>query len=66
MRCYFFSGGHIKDAADLKAASDSAAINESHMLFKTAKSKYEGFEVWDCARVVYRHQYTGAKTAISL
>jgi hypothetical protein len=39
----------------LAGLSDQDAIAEAHLLFSERKTKFDGFEVWDGARVVFRH-----------
>lgn len=55
MRCYFLSGGHISAVEILSALSDEDAVAEARLLFSQRNGKFEGFEVWDRARVVLRH-----------
>jgi hypothetical protein len=55
MRCYFLSGGHIVAVEILDGLLDEAAVAKAHELYAERKALYEGFEVWDRARVVIRH-----------
>lgn len=54
MRCYFMRDGHIRAVEVLTDASDVGAIAQALVLFKEHEDKYAGFEIWDCARFVYR------------
>ena len=55
MRCYFLSDGHIVAVEILAGLSDEEAIAKAHELYAERGALYEGFEVWDRARVVIRH-----------
>lgn len=55
MRCYLFRRGHIAAVETLKAGTDEALVEQARALFDKRGPDYEGFEVWDCARFVYRH-----------
>ena len=52
MRCYYMRGGHIVDVDKLTELSDEAAITKAHALFSERKDLFEGFELWDGARVL--------------
>jgi hypothetical protein len=55
MRCYFVQSGHIADVEVLELdGSDVDAIQQARGLFRERKERFEGFEVWDLARCVYR------------
>lgn len=55
MRCYLFRSGHIAAVETLKEGSDDAVVDQARTFFENSERHYEGFEVWDCARFVYRH-----------
>jgi len=55
MRCYLFRSGHIAAVETLKDGSDEALIEQARALFEKRERDYQGFEVWDCARFVYRY-----------
>lgn len=55
MRCYFIRGGHIADVDELTEFSDEEAIAKAHVLFSKRKDLFEGFELWDGARVLIGH-----------
>jgi hypothetical protein len=55
MRCYFTRGGHIAAVEELPDLSDDEAIAKAHALFSERKHIFEGFELWDLARVVARY-----------
>ena len=54
MRCYFLSGGHIAAVEELTGLSDDQAVAKAYQLFAERVAFYEGFEVWDRARIVVR------------
>ena len=57
MRCYFMRDGHIAavEVLDPPPSSDKEAVERSKELFRQRADKFETFEVWDRARVVYQH-----------
>jgi len=55
MRCYFLWHGHIGGVEVLEVTSDEEAIKQAEALFEKRKKEFEGFEVWDCARFLYRY-----------
>jgi hypothetical protein len=57
MRCFFMKGGHVVGVEMLPDLSDEEAIEQSHVLYAaTLSGLYDGFELWDRARVVTRHE----------
>ena len=54
MRCYFLSGGHIAAVEELTGLSDEEAVAKARQLYAGRMASYEGFEVWDRARIVIR------------
>lgn len=57
MRCYFMKNKHIAGVALLSKLSDKEAAEKSLGLFlDTPKHRYDGFEIWDSARFVMRHE----------
>jgi hypothetical protein len=54
MRCYFTRGGHIESVEELIGHSDEEATDISHKLFLKRKNTFDGFELWDRARVITR------------
>ncbi len=55
MRCYFLRDGHIAGVEILPPGlSDEDAIARAHTLSLKHKGPFDGFEVWDRARVVFR------------
>jgi hypothetical protein len=54
MRCYFMTEGHIADIKMFSGLSDQDAIAKAHMLFSERGRRFDGFEVWDRARVLIR------------
>jgi hypothetical protein len=57
VRCFFMKQGHITAVEMLPGLNDKEAIEKSHQLFEARKDEagYEGFEVWERARMVLRH-----------
>jgi hypothetical protein len=55
MRCYFIRCGHIADVDKLAEFSDEEAIAKAHALFSGRKDLFEGFELWDGARMLIGH-----------
>jgi hypothetical protein len=56
MRCYFMRNGHIVDVESLPGLSDEQAIERGHEMFAVRKNeRFDGFEVWDMARVVIQY-----------
>ena len=61
MRCYFMRGGRIEGVTFLKAAPDDALIEQARSVFaQQAGQQFEGFEVWDGTRFVYRSEAPSA------
>lgn len=61
MRCYFKREGRIEGVEFLKTASDDDLIQQAKALFaEQAPLKYDGFEVWDGKRFVYREPWDEA------
>lgn len=59
MRCYFMRGSRIAGVEYLKGAQDEDLIQQALAVFQAhARDAYDGFEVWDGKRFVYR--YTAA------
>jgi hypothetical protein len=54
LRCYFMRDGHIAAVELLDVKSDEEAVEKCKALFEERKPKFEGFEVWDCARKIAR------------
>lgn len=55
MPCYFMNGHRIEAVAILNAGSDADLIREATALFEEeALELYDGFEVWEINRFVYR------------
>ena len=55
MRCYFMRDGHIEAVEELPGLADEEAIAKAHSLFSERRHSFEGFELWDRARVLIRH-----------
>jgi hypothetical protein len=56
MRCFFMRAGHIAGVEMLTGLSDQEAIAKAQRLFFLDRpGQFEGFEVWDRTRVVFRH-----------
>ena len=56
MRCYFMRGGHIVAVELLEAESDEHAIELGKAKFQErSNEKFDGVEIWDKARPLYRY-----------
>jgi hypothetical protein len=60
MRCFFIRGGHVVAAEELAGMTDEEAIAKAHVLFSERKNHFEGFEVWDKARMLWGHPHLTA------
>jgi hypothetical protein len=59
MRCYFMRDGRIQGVTFLKSGPDDALIEEARSVFaQQAGQQFDGFEVWDGTRFVYRSDVT--------
>ncbi len=59
MRCYFMRGSRIANVEVLENGSDDQLIKQALAAFdRHAQQAYDGFEVWEGRRFVYR--YTAA------
>ena len=57
MRCYFMRGGRIEGVTFLRSGPDDALIEEAKSAFAhQAGQQFDGFEVWDGTRFVYRSE----------
>jgi len=56
VRCYLMRKGHIAAVEVLNGESDEAVVEQARAVFEERKGekKYDGFEVWERARFVYR------------
>jgi len=53
-RCYFLSiSNAIKDVAEFRSQDDNAALDHARNLLK-AQSGFNGFELWQGTRRIYR------------
>ncbi len=55
MRCYFMKNGHIASVQILDGCTEAEAAEKSRALFATVSDKFEGFEVWNGAKPLLRH-----------
>jgi hypothetical protein len=58
MRCYFMRRGHIARVEAIPGLSDEETVKRAWELFvekQKANFPYDGFEVWDLARVVFQY-----------
>jgi hypothetical protein len=55
VRFYFMRNGHIASVEELPGLSDEEAIAKGHALFLERRHLYEGFEVWDRTRFLFRY-----------
>ena len=66
MRCYFMRDGHIEAVEELSGLADNEAIEKAHALFLERKNLYQGFEVWERARVLVRHPEPPASNNVAV
>jgi hypothetical protein len=57
MHCFFMRSGRIAGVEELPGLSDEEAVEKSRSLFASRRAQfaYDGFEVWERARVVTQH-----------
>jgi hypothetical protein len=56
MRCFFMRDGHIAAVELLEPVSDQEAVHRSKQLFLArVKEGFDGFEVWDHQRIIFRY-----------
>jgi hypothetical protein len=60
MRCYFMRDGHIAGVEEMPSLTDEEAVQKARSLFAARKDKFkfDGFEVWELARVVIQEPPT--------
>lgn len=63
MRCYFVRNGTIRSIEVVRCVSDADAIEHALQLYERRKEQFEGFELWDRARLVHQHLASVRKTA---
>ncbi len=56
MRCYFLIDGHIAGIEMMTGLSDRDAVTKARLLFSERMIPFDGYEVWDQTRFVFRHQ----------
>ncbi len=63
MRCYFTRGSRIEGVTFLKTAPDGDLIRQAKSLFleRAQIQNFDGFEVWDGNRFIYRSPSEPAK-----
>jgi hypothetical protein len=66
MRCSFIRGGHVAGFEELSELSDQDATAKAHALFSERAHLFEGFELWDRARVVTRYPEPAASNSVDL
>ena len=65
MRCYLMRGGRIEGVTFLKSAPDDALIAEAKDIFaQRLGQNFDGFEVWDGTRFVYRSDRSSPATGL--
>ena len=63
MWCYFLLHGHVAGVEVLPLGlSDEDAIARAHILLSKRKGAFDGLEVWDGARFVFRQPLAAANT----
>jgi hypothetical protein len=58
VRCYFLRNNRIEAVELLQPGPDKELIEQAASLFVARGDQYDGFEVWDARRFVYRSQTT--------
>lgn len=60
MRCYFTRGNRIEGVTFLKTAPDEELIRQARTLFlaREKTDQFDGFEVWEGTRFIYRENGT--------
>ena len=66
MRCYFMRDGHIEAVEELPGLADKEAIAKARALFLERKHLFQGFEVWNRARVLLRHPEPAAQNNVAV
>jgi hypothetical protein len=62
MPCYFLRDGHVAGVDMLPlGVSDEDAIARAHVLLSKRRGLFDGLEVWDRGRAVYRHPNPGGE-----
>ena len=67
MRCFFLRNGHIAAVEMLPGLSDQDAIAKAqNLFFLDRQGQFEGFEIWERTRSVFRHpNRDAAKPAVN-
>ena len=65
MRLFLMRAGHIASVEELPGLSDEEAIAKAHALFSARKYRFEGFELWDRTRVLFRHPEPAAPNHVA-
>jgi hypothetical protein len=55
MRCYLMRNGHIASVRELPGLGDQEAVDFASRLFGKSTDGFDGFEVWDRARMIIQH-----------
>jgi hypothetical protein len=56
MPCYFLRDGHVAGVEMMPLGlSDEDAIARAHTLSSKRKGRFDGFEVWDNARMIFSY-----------
>jgi hypothetical protein len=59
VRCFYLRNGQVNGVTFLKAGSDEELIQQAKRLFEERTGqKFEGFEVWNGDRLIYRSSPT--------
>lgn len=66
VRCYLMMG-HIAAVEFLDTGADDSLIEQAHAHFgrRTREERFDGFEIWDCARRVYSWPQVPSETGSS-
>ena len=61
MRCYFLRNENVDAVEELLGLSDVEAVAKARILFSQRSHLFEGFEVWDQARLIISYSRLIAK-----
>jgi hypothetical protein len=58
MHCFFFRNGHVVAVELLAGLLDQDAMAKANSLFSRRSAQFEGFEIWERARMVFSYGET--------
>lgn len=63
MRCFFFKDGHVASVEEMLGFTSEEALARARVLLEERKNRFDGFEVWDGARMLHRFPGSVSQTA---